>query len=640
MPLANRLAVPDGTQAILWDMDGVLIDSLGLDYTVCTGLLRAHCGRDIDIPAAVIREGFPLSPRDFWLFILARLQIGMDTGALEGIVAAYERERQEATFPVLAGVVEVLAAARERGLRQAVVSNNPQQALLAILERSGIAGWFDAMVGNDLGTLRKKPAPDTYLHAAALLGVDIGRCVVVEDSPLGLEAGWLAGAHTVGVATGGTGLRELERCGRAAVCYGGFDERKLAIAFGDVRAKRLVTPNDFVSHMVEHIAWRLGLAIDLAWPDTDWEALGHRLGREIGTFAPLRRQAAALGMIDDGSAEVLIDLDGRPELAFDAIANTDLDWFLSLRCEQLDSGRPLVALLRGLAGGLGALVRVRVCSVEDPHHAWEGVFRSVGIALARLFQPVAPAPAIARPVPAGERVAASQGQGRIDILEGSPSHAGVVRETAESIVRITVGLARNPSLRCDLSVADSIDVGTFPRLLERLTTAAGFDLSVSFVATKLNSSHVVLEDIGLVLGRALLEIFQRRMEETGAHGAGSSVRTAEHYATDSSVQVGLSIEGRKFVKFLPFSGSFKSLRRRFLIGPTILGTTRAEDLDDFLDGLAGGLACSIMVHLRDYSDPEAAWLLLFEQLGFALRECFEFNPYRKGVPAGVKATLV
>ncbi len=128
----------------------------------------------------------------------------------------------------------------------------------------------------------------------------------------------------------------------------------LLLAFGDVQAKRIETPNDFISHMVEHIAWRLGCSIDLLWPNEDWRSLGSLLGARIRSFTPRCQSATTLGMIDDGSAEVLIDLAKNNDLTISAGANIDLEWFLSLRCEQLSTGRDLVELLTGLAKGLGA----------------------------------------------------------------------------------------------------------------------------------------------------------------------------------------------------------------------------------------------------------------------------------------------
>ena len=97
----------------------------------------------------------------------------------------------------------------------------------------------------------------------------------------------------------------------------------LEIAFGDVRSKRIETPNDFISHMVEHIAWRLGCSIHLRWQNEDWESLGSALGARIRSLTPLRQSAAALGMIEDGSAQVRLDLGKDGDLKSSAGGNID-----------------------------------------------------------------------------------------------------------------------------------------------------------------------------------------------------------------------------------------------------------------------------------------------------------------------------
>jgi hypothetical protein len=70
-----------------------------------------------------------------------------------------------------------------------------------------------------------------------------------------------------------------------------------------------------------------------------------------------------------------------------------------------------------------------------------------------------------------------------------------------------------------------------------------------------------------------------------------------------------------------------------------MGGLYSEDLDDFLDGLTWGLGCSLVIHIKELPPAEDAWTMIFKQLGVALGEVFEINPYRKGVPPGVKANL-
>lgn len=636
-PLAQRLLLPTACQAILWDMDGVLIDSLGLDIKVCNQLITEYFGPEYPLSDAFIRTIFALHPPAFWRRIFEHLEeshgLTCDTTIQAEILHRYEQARVEATFDLLPGIPEILTEAKSQGLRMAVVSNNATSDVEAILHHSGILTAFDLVFGNDLEGFQKKPAPDGYLHAARQLGVAPEQCVVVEDSLLGLEAGFRAGCHTIAVTTGGTRFETLAASGMANQVYSGFQPIQLAILAGEIRKKQIHTPNDFVSHMVEHIAWRLGMGIRLEWNNDQWSALGRTLGAQLLRMPRHREQAAALGMIDDGSAEIWIDLNHGPGKAeFVRGSSVDAEWFLGLRCEQALSGRPMLELLTGIAVGMQATIRVRLCSAEDPHHAWEGIYRTLGMALNRMLDPlpipVTPAPTL--PIPTTES--------RFTIEETSLTRCKAVRITAESALTVSVDFSRPSAHAFLFDVADSIRVGSLPDLLSRLADQAGFSLRVECHALALSSSHVVLEDTGLVLGRVLLEILKVRMQTTGVNGAGSSVQNPEDL--NAGMRVGISVEGRKFLCLVPLNDSRELLRQRFLVGHDVLHGIRSEDLDDFLDGLVGGMSASLVVHFQTIPDPQSGWPLLFHHLGTALRETFAINPQRKGMPPGVKATLL
>jgi imidazoleglycerol phosphate dehydratase HisB len=410
------------------------------------------------------------------------------------------------------------------------------------------------------------------------------------------------------------------------------------LTFGNVQSKRIKTPNDFISHMVEHIAWRLGCSIDLQWPNEDWRSLGSTLGAQIRSFTPLRQSAAALGMIDDGSAEVLIDLAETSDLEISAGANIDLEWFLSLRCEQLSSGRDLVDLLTGLAKGLCAQISLKVCIFEDPHHTWEGVFRAVGVALNKIFAPTIQPGVFSSPIETDIDC------GDIIITSRSGYLTEIKRQTAESGLSVIVDFEKNrPFVFQYAGTPIKHFLGTnalegFRELLQLVAEKAGFSLQAVFTSKVLNSSHVLLEDTAMVIGKALREILVKRMRDLGINGAGSSIQNPLDF-TDQKISVGVSVEGRKFRQFVALNTTYDDIRQRLIIGHTIMGGLFSEDLDDFLDGLSWGLGCSLVIHIKDLPPAEEAWPMIFKNLGIALSEVFEINPYRKGVPPGVKANL-
>jgi len=413
----------------------------------------------------------------------------------------------------------------------------------------------------------------------------------------------------------------------------------LKVSFGDVRKKKILTSNHFVSHMIEHIAWRMGLSIELTYKGQDWKALGFRLGEEIKKFPSSSNSGTALGMIDDGSAQVSVTL-GKSGLEFSSVGGVELNWFLNSRCEQISSGAPLVELATGLSQGLQALITAEIWTVEDPHHTWEGIYRGIGIALGKIFMPVKEREERTTALLNDLRIEKLDGSSEIVVSERGVQSSTVRRGTAETGITVRLDfenpLTRNFEIEVDQSIFEA--VRNAEKLLSAFADSLGVGLEVNFKAIELSSSHVVMEDIGLVVGRALLEILKQRMVDYGVNVAGSSLATVED-ALNKNVRVGISVEGRKFWRLIPKDGNFQKLKGEFVIGQNVLGGLRSEDLYDFLDGLSGGMSASLMIHITDYSDPEAGWIEIFTGIGGALKEAFLVNPYRRGVPPGVKATL-
>ncbi len=405
----------------------------------------------------------------------------------------------------------------------------------------------------------------------------------------------------------------------------------IQISFGNVTEKNIITKNHFVSHMIEHIAWRMGMKINIIWEDKNWKDLGKALGKEIAKNQILQKSSIALGMIDDGTAEVKIFL-GESKCIFTSSKNIDLDWFLQIRCEQIGRGIELLRLIEGLSEGIGATIEICVFNLEDQHHTWEGIFRGIGIALSKMYTPKSPV------YNGHKQIEKNISIGEISILERSLDTAIVSRGTAETGVTIGVDFTKKRPNSFQYNVDPSINISEINILFELLAKETNCTLQINFNAKILSSSHVVLEDIGMVLGKSLLEILKLRMETYGMNCAGSSLQTIED-DKNQNIRTGISVEGRKFWRYIPFDGDYKNLQKKLLIGKNVFENLRTEDLDDFIDGLCGGMTCSIAVHIKELSDPTDDWKNIFITLGKAIKETFTINPYRKGVPAGVKATL-
>jgi beta-phosphoglucomutase len=226
MLLAERVWIPADTQAILWDMDGVLIDSVRSYLAICNQLLEQQFGQSVTLTKAYLRSILAYEPVQFWELILAFVEknylIPTAAKSLDNMVIAFRQARQQTVFELNPGIRELLNAADSESLKMAVVSNNPTADIKNILARLQILDYFDMIVGHDIKKIAKKPAPDSYLLAAELLAVDPTQSVVIEDTLIGIEAGYRAGCYTIGVATGGTDFDVLQQAAGIQQVYSSF----------------------------------------------------------------------------------------------------------------------------------------------------------------------------------------------------------------------------------------------------------------------------------------------------------------------------------------------------------------------------------------------------------------------------------
>ncbi|PLZ04250.1 HAD family hydrolase [Burkholderia sp. WAC0059] len=182
--------------AVLFDCDGVLVDSERITHTVLVDMLgalgwtltldeamRIFVGKAVRDEAALIeaRTGFALT--DAW-------------------IAAFRARRNAALERDLAGIpgapAAVAALHRRLGGRIAVASGSDRLKLELQLAKVGLLAAFEGRLFSGHETARSKPWPDVYLAAAAALRVAPGRCAVIEDTVTGVTAGVAAGATVFG----------------------------------------------------------------------------------------------------------------------------------------------------------------------------------------------------------------------------------------------------------------------------------------------------------------------------------------------------------------------------------------------------------------------------------------------------------
>lgn len=180
--------------AVLFDMDGVLMDSEHRWNEVRAAFAAAH-GRTWETDDQVAVMGG--NSRQWSVIMRDRLGLdGMDPDRICDEVV------RDVVARFRAGAVEVIPGAPEAVRRiaadrpVAIASSAHADVIAAAIDALGLHGVFGAIASSD-EVEHGKPAPDVYLLAAARLGVEPSRCLVVEDSTNGVLAGKAAGATVV-----------------------------------------------------------------------------------------------------------------------------------------------------------------------------------------------------------------------------------------------------------------------------------------------------------------------------------------------------------------------------------------------------------------------------------------------------------
>jgi HAD superfamily hydrolase (TIGR01509 family) len=181
-------------EGVLFDMDGTLLDSEKV-WDIALEDLAEHLGGTLSAPARQSMVGSSL-----WRSIqIVHADLGIEADAAAS--ATYLTERTAALFAThlvwKPGAQELLENVRAAGLPAALVTSTHRRLTELALDFIG-RGYFAATVCGD-EIEHPKPAPDPYLLAAELLGVDATRCVAIEDSLLGLASAEAAGCAVLAV---------------------------------------------------------------------------------------------------------------------------------------------------------------------------------------------------------------------------------------------------------------------------------------------------------------------------------------------------------------------------------------------------------------------------------------------------------
>jgi beta-phosphoglucomutase len=199
--------MPNIIQAIIWDLDGVIIDSADEHRRAWQRLAR--------------EEGIVMTDADFWATfgqrnddIFAIIWGNLPPEKVKELAdrkESYFRELISESAAPLPGSIELMRGLNAAGFVQALASSSPVENIQLISDVLGLGRYLQVVVSGET-VARGKPAPDIFLKAAAELHMDPTVCLVIEDAIAGVAAAHAAGMRCIAVAGNRDlpGLRKAE----------------------------------------------------------------------------------------------------------------------------------------------------------------------------------------------------------------------------------------------------------------------------------------------------------------------------------------------------------------------------------------------------------------------------------------------
>lgn len=184
-------------QAVIFDMDGVIVDSERFYYDQLDEMYSAE---GIFVPREELCRAVGASYKDFKSNLVRWFAMGGVDLSPEEAEARYDAWAavHPADYAALLnpGVRETVAELKGLGVRVALASSSPMDNIMHVLEVCGLSDAFEHVASGEQ-FLESKPNPEIYLHTLGLLGLPATSCCCVEDSVPGIAAGKAAGLTVI-----------------------------------------------------------------------------------------------------------------------------------------------------------------------------------------------------------------------------------------------------------------------------------------------------------------------------------------------------------------------------------------------------------------------------------------------------------
>lgn len=195
------------------------------------------------------------------------------------------------------------------------------------------------------------------------------------------------------------------------------------------------------------------------------------------------------------------------------------------------------------------------------------------------------------------------------------------RTTAESAIEATLSRGeRDPEYKKKINTS----IQFLNHMIEHIMWRSCMNITAVVDIDGYRLTHVISEDVGMSIGEAFLELFNREIA-SGVNGAGTGISIID----EAQAQVVISFEERAMLIIDPALTS----------GPELVEDMQSADLVTFFEGFVQGAKATVHIDLKRGTNPHHVWEAVFRAFGAALRTSFAPCEWRKGTTPGVKGVV-
>lgn len=194
-----------------------------------------------------------------------------------------------------------------------------------------------------------------------------------------------------------------------------------------------------------------------------------------------------------------------------------------------------------------------------------------------------------------------------------------IRKTTESEMGVILDFA---PLRADYRKYINTPIPFLNHMIEHIAYRAGFNIETKLELADYSLTHVIAEDLGIALGKAVKEYIDTT---DGAYGYGDAIGIID----EAKAECAISFESRAYINF-----DYHSINV-----PNETEGMMSEDLETFLEGFVQGAMCTIHIDLFKGHNGHHIWEAIFRSVGSALKAAMATDESRKGKTSGVAGKI-